>query len=308
MKTLLLLMFLQTSPSYEAVKERGFEEVLSRIYNHTRLLEADQEAEKMARSLLEKYPDDPYTYTIWASIEWLLIGRELNLKADEQKDIRKIRGYENRTKQYRELVNKGLALTENKTDEKSLFLRAALQFDHAKFSARYEGGFGGLDKADKEAAEGLKIAKIILAQKPNFCSAYFFLGGSRLQFSTKVPWYKKPFVWGISRAYKELYNLDGDVINEKKSIEWLERVYHCGFPQPWLKKVWLETNFVLVGAYDNFDKKHSPKEEMDTLLKEVPLLQKLSSLFPQNQDLAQRRSDKEARLQVLQKTILKQKK
>ncbi len=302
----LLLFFQLPPPISEAEKYEEIEVILNKTYNHTRLLEADKEAERLAQALMGKYPDDPSVYDLWASAEWLLIGRELNLKADEQKDLSRVNGYKERIQRYHHSVEKGLALTENSVDERMLFLQAALKFDQAKFAAKYEGRFSGLRKADKEAAEGLKILKGILKDNPNFCSAYLFLGANRLQFSTKVKWYQKPFVWATSRAYNELYAFDGDVINEKKSIEWLERAYHCGYPEPWLKKAWLETSIILIGAYDNFDQKHGGKEEMDTLLKEVPLLQKMAALFPQNQDLGQRLSQKESRLKQLQKIIFKQ--
>src|SRR3989344_8621888 len=134
MYIVLILLFLQWSPALETQKYQEIEAVFSKSYNHSRVLSADKEAETMAKTLLEKYPNDPYIYNLWASLEWLLIGRELNLRADEQTDIRKINGYEQRAKQYRDTVNKGLVLTENKNDERSLFLRAALQFDHAKIS------------------------------------------------------------------------------------------------------------------------------------------------------------------------------
>ncbi|OGF64869.1 hypothetical protein A2661_03105 [Candidatus Giovannonibacteria bacterium RIFCSPHIGHO2_01_FULL_45_24] len=307
MKSVLLLLAFQLTSPAEIQKYQEAEAVLNKTYNHTRLLEADQEAERMARVLIHKYPDDPYIYALWASAEWLLIGRELNLRADEEKDVTQVNGYKERVQRYHYFVEKGLSLTENSIDEHMLFMRATLKFDQAKFAAKYEGRYSGLRKADQAAAEGIKILKDILRSNPNFCSAYLFLGANRLQFSTKIKWYEKPFVWASSRAYGELYAFDGDVINEKKAIEWLERAYHCGYPQPWQKKAWLETSFILVGAYGDFGKKRGKKEEMDTLLKEVPLLQKIVAFFPQNKDLGQRLSQKESRLETLQNTIFKQK-
>src|SRR3989344_717546 len=156
---LLLLTLLQAPPSFENIKESELEEVFNRTYNQTRNLFLDMGAENMAKGLLEKYPDDPYVYDLWASTEWLLIGRELNLRADEQKDITNLINYRERAENYRRMVEKGLALTENKTDEKTLFARAVLKFDQAKFSARYESRLTGLKKADREAAEGIKILK-----------------------------------------------------------------------------------------------------------------------------------------------------
>lgn len=299
MKLALILLLFQLS-SAETEKYREIDAVFSQMYNHSRLLSADKEAEKMARTLLEKYPDDPYVYNLWASLEWLLIGRELNLRADQQKEIREINNYKERAEQYRSTVNKGLALTENTDDERSLFLRAALQFDHAKFSARYESHYSGLKQADKEAGEGLKVLKKVLEGNRNFCSAFVFLGGNRLQLSTKTKLFERPFIWGLSNVYAQLNSIDSDVFNEKKSIEWLEISYRCHYSQPWMKKGWLETNFLLIGAYRDYGKKLGAREEIPVLKKEVSLLKKLVDMFPQNQDVGQMLSERELRLKVLE--------
>jgi len=298
---LLLLTLLQAPPSFENIKESELEEVFNRTYNQTRNLFLDMGAENMAKGLLEKYPDDPYVYDLWASTEWLLIGRELNLRADEQKDITNLINYRERAENYRRMVEKGLALTENKTDEKTLFARAVLKFDQAKFSARYESRLTGLKKADREAAEGIKILKQTIKANPNFCSAYLFLGGNRLQLSTRPNFAERLLVWKFSKVYAELYSIDKDVFNEKKSVEWLEKSYYfCDVDHPWEKKTWLETAFLLAGAYRNYHKKMPVKEEVSVLPKEISLLKSLSARFPQNQDLARMLSERELRLKVLQ--------
>ncbi|TSC74631.1 MAG: hypothetical protein G01um101444_236 [Parcubacteria group bacterium Gr01-1014_44] len=300
MKFAVILLFLQLSPAAETQKYQEIDEVLNKTYNHSRQLSADKEAEAMARILLEKYPDDPYVYNLWASLEWLLIGRELNLRADEQKDIREVNGYKERVQRYRDTVNNGLTLTENTKDERSLFLRSALKFDHAKFSARYESKYSGLKRADKEAGEGIQILREILKANPSFCSAYLFLGGNRLQLSTKTSLYQRPFIWGFSGVYSEIYSINTDVFNEQKSIEWLEISYRCHYSHPWMKKGWLETNFLLIGAYRDYGKKLNPRDEIPVLKKEVPLLKQLTAMFPQNQDIAKMLSERELRLKTLE--------
>ncbi len=299
MKLAMILLLFQLS-AVETQKYKEIDEVLSKSYNHSRQLSADKEAEAMARELLEKYPDDPYIYHLWASTEWLLIGRELNLKADEQIEIGGIAEYKERAQQYRNTVNKGLALTENTSDERLLFLRAALKFDHAKFSARYEKGLNGLKKADKEAAEGIKILREILQRNPSFCSAYFFLGGNRLQLSTKTKVLERPFIWGLSSVYAELYQVDTDVFNDKKSIEWLEISYSCHYSRPWMKKGWLETNFLLAGAYRDYARKIGVRDELPILKKEVPLLEQLAAMFPQNKDITEMLETRKLRLKILE--------
>ena len=297
MKFFLVFLLWQSPP--ETQKYQEIDDVFNKMYNHSRLLSADKEAESMAKALLEKYPDNPYLYNLWASLEWLLIGRELNLRADEQREIAGINGYKERVQRYRDTVNKGLALTENSSDERLLFLRAALKFDHAKFSARYEGGLFRYKRADQEAAEGIEILREVISRNPSFCSAYLFLGGNRLQLSTKLNLAQQLLAWKSSRVYKELYVIDSDVINERKSIEWLEISYRCHYSQPWMKKGWLETNFLLVGTYRNYRKKLGIKDEIGILQKEVPLLQQLSGMFPQNQDIAKILIETELRLKIL---------
>ncbi|MDP3731151.1 MAG: hypothetical protein Q8R34_01505 [bacterium] len=300
MKLVLLLLAFQLSPPAETQKYREIDAVLNKSYNHSRVLSADKEAESMAWTLLGKYPNDPYVYNLWASLEWLLIGRELDLKADEQKDIAQIKGYEERAKRYRDTVNKGLALTENTSDERTLFLRAALKFDHAKFSARYESRFSGLRKADQEAAEGIGILREMIKKKPSFCSAYLFLGGNRLQLSLKTNALEKLLAWKISKVYNELYYIDSDVFNDQKSVEWLEISYRCRYSQPWMKKGWLEANFLLAGAYRDYGKKTGTRDEMPILKKEVPLLEHLANMFPQNQDIAAILETRKLRLTILE--------
>lgn len=299
---LILFLFQIVLPPNGVEKNQEIESLLSKMYNHTRQLSADKEAEKTARELLAKYPDDPLFYDIWASAEWLLIGRELNLKADEQRDVGEINGYGERAKKYRTTVEKGLSLTAGKNDEKNLFLRAALKFDQAKFSARYEGKFSGLKQADEQAAEGIKILRQLLGINHNFCSAYFFLGGNRFQLTSKTdPWsIKRVFVRNFSAIYNELYVLDKDVFDEKKAIEWLEIASNCGYPQPWLKKAWLENSFLLIDAYRQYAKGIGIENELSILNKEVLLLKQMTGALPQNSDLTQILNEKELRLKVLQ--------
>lgn len=301
---LLLLLFQLYSPRVDVLEIQKYieiDEILTKSYNHSRQLSADQEAEAMARTLLEKYPDDPYAYHLWASMEWLLIGRELNLKADEQKDITKLDKYKERAKRYRNLVDKGLLLTENAQDEKLLFLRAALQSDHAKFTARYDGGgIFRFRQADKEAAEGIRILKKILENNPGFCSAYLFLGANRLQLSTKLNLAQQLLAWKGSRIYNELYTIDSNVVDEKKSIEWLEISYACHYFQPWMKKGWLEANFLLIGAYQGYGNRLNVRDQIPILKKEIPILRRLSAIFPQNQDVADMLSSRELRLKTLE--------
>lgn len=300
MKSLLLLLILQlTPPAIEVEKYQEVETVLTKMYNHTRLLTADKEAEGMALALLTKYPDDPYVYHLWASAEWLLIGRELNLKADEQKDISAINDYQERAERYRQLVDKGLALTENAADEKLLFLRGALEFDHAKFSARYESRLSGLRRADKEAAEGVKILRSILQTNPRFCSAYLLLGGNRFQISVKTNAIEKLLAWKFSKVYSELYAVDKDVFNEQKSVSWLERAYRCESPELWSEQIELEAGFLLAEAYRHFGKQQNIKDELAILKKEVPLLNRLSGTLPQNSDLSKMLAERELRLKIL---------
>lgn len=300
MTLLLFMVMAQALLTEETQQRKEVNTVFDKMYNHSRMLALDKEAESLARVLLEKYPHDPHFYNLWASTEWLLIGRELNLKVDEQKEINEIDGYLERSQHYRQIVDKGLGLTENSNDEKMLFVRASLMFDHAKFSARYESRFSGLKRADEEAAEGIRILKRVLGENPRFCSAYFFLGSNRLHLTTKTNFINRLFIWKFSDVYEELYSIDSNVFSEKKSMEWLEKSYQCEHHQVWQKKIWLETNFLLAGAYENYGKKLGIKDEMAVLLKEISLLKELQAIFPQNQDIVQILAKKEFRLKILQ--------
>lgn len=306
MKSLLLLLVLQPpSPAIETEKYQEIEAVLTKMYNHTRLLTADKEAESMAKALLDKHPNDPYVYHLWASAEWLLMGRELNLKADEQKDISAINGYQERAEHYRQLVSKGLALTEKTFDHDILFIRGTLWFDQAKFSARYESHLSGLRRADQEAAEGIRTFRNIFQNNPDFCSAYLLLGGNRLQMSIKTNAIEKLLAWKFSKAYGELYLLDKDVFNEQKSIQWLEKAYRCESSEIWAQQTELEAGFLLTGAYRHFGRQLGIKEELGILKKEVPLLNRLSHTFPQNTDLVRMLTERELRLKVLTNYLFK---
>lgn len=306
MQLAMILLFFQmqvtAQAETEAQKYKAIDEILNKLYNHSHLLSADQEAENMARALLGENPHNPLVYHLWASIEWLLIGRELNLKADEPTDITEINGYKERSERYRNMVNKGLVLTpQDSVDERALFFRAALMFDHAKFSARYEGQLSGLKRADKEAAEGVLLLRKALETEPKLCSAYLFLGGNRFQLANKTgSWtIQRLFIRNFSSVYNELYLIDSDVFNEKKAIEWLEKAYNCGYPEPWLKSFWLEASFLLAGAYHDYHKKLGVKEEFMVLPKETALLKQLVVIFPQNLDLIKKLLERELRLKVL---------
>ena len=308
---LFFLAFLILSPpsllSLESADEKYLKlnQVLFEFYNHFESLEKNAEAKKSAEKLLEQYPDDPYFYDLWASIEWTLIGHELNLKIDEQAKISHLPNYAERAAKYYALVEKGLSLTESAEGQikaKTLLARANLFFDRAKFTARFGNGLSDLSRADKDSAEAIKTLKNLLAEDQSFCPAYFLMGAVRygLTAKTENSLTYQFFVWLKSKTYAEFYQTDKNVLDKTRALEWLEKSYQCENPELWLKKNWIESAIFLAGSYENYKKDLKIAKELELMeTKEMPLLENLISLFPENKGLKEKLDLVNLRVRIL---------
>lgn len=286
------IVFAEQRPG-NAEEERYFQanQILEEFYNHFDSVEENAKAKKAIFELIRKYPDEPYLYNVWALTEWVLIGHELGIKIDEQKDIVEIPIYLNRVSEYHKLVDEGISLTDGKDDQKSLLLRAAFFFDKAKFIARFEGGLSGLRRADKESANSIKIIIKIFSENGDFCPGYLIPGITRFGLAAKTePWsFNRLIVRTSSKTYNALYDFDSDVFNKNKSLQLLERMYYCKGQEIWFEKFWLESAFFLASAYGNYRKDLKITEELQILKeKEIPLLRRLAGMFPGNNDLAKK--------------------
>ncbi|HEY4484325.1 MAG TPA: hypothetical protein VI978_01215 [Candidatus Paceibacterota bacterium] len=302
-------MALQISPeqSQEEQKYEQLNKVVDSFYDNFESKKSNAEDLKNAWELLQKYPDDPYFYDLWASIEWVLLGHELGVGLVQQKNISSNSELSIRARSYHEIVGQGFKLTEDKSDTKFLLAKAILLFNQSKFTYRFEGNLSGLSKADKETADGIKVLKTILKEKPDFHSAYFFLGATRYGLASKTdPWSpKRLFVRLKSYTYDELYHLaDDDVFNKSTALKWLVESYQNGYDQPWLRKTWLESAILLSGIYPDYRKDLKIKQELEILKnQELPLLKKLIETLPNRKDVQQRLVLAQLREQVLENYI-----
>lgn len=272
-------------------KHRKASEIIDFFYNNFESVEKNMEAQKNAWDLLQKYPNDPYLYDLWTSIEWALLGHELGSGLDQQRNISELPVFSTRIKQYHEVVDQGLKLTEEKNDDiKYLLAKSLLFFARAKFIYSFEGSLSGLAQADKETAQGIKTLKKILAKDFAFGPAYFFLGTTRYGLAAKTEaWSPKRLVIRLgSYAYDELYYIDNDVFNKRSALGWIEKEYQYNDAKPWLKKIWLESAILLFKIYPDYRKGLKLSQELEILeTKEVPLLENLVEILPNRQDLVQ---------------------
>lgn len=248
--------------------------LLSEFYNNFNSVEKNRAVKEGIERLIEQYPDDPYLYSFWASVEWILTGHELKIEVSDRQNISEDKQWAKRLKTYTRVIDKGLTLTKEKTDHDSFMARAELLFEKSKLQYRF---FGDLRGADRTTAE-----LIAFLQNRESCHNYFFWGSARFGLSTQGI-LTRAFIPFLSYTYEALKKLDTDVYNIEKSVEWLEHAYRCGYDTPSRKKLWIETAFFLANAHESRRQNHSVREELPILEKQISILGILTLMFPGHQ-------------------------
>lgn len=278
-------------PSPPEEKYEQLDKIISLFYNYYDQVDKNREAKEKTGKLIAKYPDDPYFYDFWATIEWVLLGHELGVKLGERKNIDGDDRYRERIIFFRETINKGLALTKGQAGSRLLFAQASLWLNQARFSYSYAGG---LIQADQESAYGFAALRTILGELEDFCPAYFPLGLTRFKFS-KENFFGRLFIKGFSKSYEGISLLNVRVMNSNEAMQWMEKTYQCGYQEIWFKENWVESSFALLSVYEQY---RSDLDDDGLKLswlkeKELPLTKKLLDLFPENTALAKRLKEKE---------------
>jgi len=305
------LTTVQSLEDLEKEKYQKVNKLVDFFYNNFESVEKNLEAKKNAWDLLQNYPDDPYLYDLWATIEWASLGHELGTGLDQQKDVSEFPKLVERAKKYHVIVDQGLRLTDDKNNTESQLARAVLFFDQAKFTFSFESNTSSLSQVDKETAEGIKTLKQILEKDSALGPAYFFLGITRYGLAAKTEsWSPKRLVIRLaSYVYYELYSLDNDVFNKSSALDWVEKGYHYTCLYPWLKKVWLESALLLFKIYPDYRKGLKLNKELEILeTKEVPLLENLAEILPNRQDVLQGLKLSKLRVRILKDYLSSQKK
>lgn len=278
----------------EKEKYHAANNILDRFYNHLESLEENRTAERAAWELIQKYPDDPYIYDLWASIEVVLISHEVGVKIGKSgiNLLREHPQYKKRADTYYETIDRAIILTNGRNDSKFLFAKAILFFDKAKFSVKFDG----LLRSDHESALGFHELGKILDELKDFCPAFFFIGGTAYLMSSQSSW-KKVGIWLKSKAYGVLSeDIGTDPFDKNLAMSHLEKVYNCGYQELWYKKTWLESGFALANAYKDLRRNISTAEEKIILAKEIALLKNMTALLPNNKDLAEKLALAEIRI------------
>ena len=273
---ILTLLCVQKATGQEPVT---VDTLLTDFYNNFDSVESNREVKNDIEKLIEEHPNDPHLYSFRATVEWTLIGHELRLKMNENKNISKDNMWAKRLQTHNEMIDRGIALTNNKTDPDSIFARTALFFERGKLIYRFGNG---PKSADLITAEGIRILNI--ENLP--CQTYFFLGTIRFGMSTQGK-LGRFAIYLFSKNYEVIQKLDRDVFNIKKSVKWLELAYQCDYDTIIHKKMWAETAFFLVNAYNTIRKNLSTTEELAILEKEIVITDMLTLSFPKNKDIAQ---------------------
>ena len=270
-----VLTFLHAEAMH-AQESYEIDSLVSEFYNNFVSKESNKEVKENIERLLERYPENPYLYNFWASVEWILMGRELGLKLNETKNISKDSAYTKRIAIYERMIEKGLLESAKLSDEEKSLSKAALLFEKSKLQYRF---FEDIKSADKTSA-----AVIQILENTSSCHKYFFLGSIRFSLSNQSK-AKQLAIYFLSDSYEELYKLDSDVFNKEKSIEWLKRAYECGYSAVKHKNIWIETAFILINAYANYRRGLSLDNELVIIKKEMAISHALALMFPQNEDL-----------------------
>ena len=263
--------------------------LISEFYNNFTSEESNRTIKEKIEQLIKLRPENPHLYSFWASVEWVLIGRELGLALGDKKNISDNEIYAPRITRHEQMVKIGLEYTEKIDSEKEL-AKAALLLEKSKLQYRF---LGNIRDADKTSA---KIIQII-DNSPS-CYKYFYLGSMRFSMSNRSR-IERLGIYILSDSYAELYKIDRDVFNKNKSIEWLERAYQCEQKSMGQKKTWIETTFFLANAYNTYRKGLQIEDELPILEKETKITGELNALFPKNNDLAKRHKLNKLRQETL---------
>lgn len=292
----------------EVEKNLALETCLKFFYNNISSVEKIARVKTMAEEMIVHWPDDPWLYELWASIEWSAVSLEMEVGFDERRNILGIPPYRHRAEKYHTIVAKGIQLADQKLAEANgngqsrqqwLFAKGALCFADAKFFAKFEFGRSGLEKSDEASAQGIREFKKILAENAGFYPVFLYIGGARYQISNQG-FAIRTLIRFTSYTFAEINTIcEGDVVNKNESVQWLERSYTYGAPQPWLKKNLVDTAFVLQTAYERLRinaglNRADEKEYIRN--KELPVLLWLQEQFPENEKLQDKRKLLELRL------------
>lgn len=278
----------------ESSAQQKIERVIMFFYNHMDILDKNTEAKLAAEELIQKYPDNPWLYDLWAAMEWNAMGLELGIKIDERQSILDNPAHRQRAQKYHQMVERGLQLAEltlanasqsHLEERQWLFAKAVLHFAYGKFAVRFENR---LRQSDEAGAKGIKELKKILARDPDFGPAFMYLGGTRHQLAVRGM-FQRLGIRLFSFTYKELEELCDSVFDKEESIAWIEKAGQYGAPEPWLKKNWLEALLSLEGIYNRRRKDFDAQEELVFIAQKYrPLLELLADTLPENIKYAQK--------------------
>lgn len=305
------------SQDSKEAKNESVGRMLTLFYNHLDSIEKHTESKTIISRLIEKYQDDPLLYELWCAVEWSSISLELEMKLDERRDIMGIAPYRKRAEQYHQMVARGLQLADqfltSVNDDlilqrQGLFAKGALFYADAKFLAKFEDGLTGLRKADEVAAQGIKEFKKLLLVDKDFLAVHLYLGSTRYQISSQNL-IKRTTIRFTSYSFAEINTIcERDVVDKEEAILWIQWAYTYGAPELWLKKNWIESAFVLRGAYEKhrIDKSFGLSDEIQFIQnKEWPVLLWLLEQFPENKKLLEKHRELNLRLQILRNYLKK---
>jgi hypothetical protein len=261
----------------EAERDKRIDAALHYYYNGE-----TEEAKKIALSLKETFPEDPFFNELMAEVLWQELERRV--APDQQKyrrvDYRRVKENQYIVEQFHKEIFEGLVLTQsalerNPADSKYLFLRGMLLVRQGGFIVKFESGLRSYSESDEKTAEGLRLIQKSIELDPALCAAKYVLALGKysiIRGASESVFYKL-MIMLRSKAYAAL----GSNFNFHEVLAWLREAMRCQCDYYFAKDTEIDKKFIyqdiLISRAGKYDKEA------------LPVLEELHSRFPKNKTI-----------------------
>lgn len=237
------------------------------------------EAKKIAQSLRDANPRDPFFCELLAEIIWQELDKAVAPGQPKDKKINYAEMHKNRhlVEHFYEEIYSGLVFTQeelnrNPQDPKNVFLRGMLLTRLGGFIAKFENGLKSYSDADQKTAEGIRLLQKSIALDPQLCSVKAMLALAKYSIIQGAN--QSVFNKFIIRWKSEIFEALGSNFDIATVFSWLDESLSCNPDYYWTKDVNIDKKLI----YQDILVKQAGR--MDA--KALPILIDLRSRFPDN--------------------------
>lgn len=276
---LILLAFAMgaSPPMSEAERDRKIDAALYHYYNGE-----TQDAKRIAQTLKERFPKDPFFHELMAEILWQELEKMVAAGQEKYKRVnpRTIKGAEYLMERFYGEIYDGLILTQpipgqNSPDSRCMFLRGMLLIRRGGFMAKFESGIKSYAEVDTISAEGIRLIQKSMEIDPSLCSAKYILALSKYSL---IKGANESIFYNLTIRFRSrVFIALGGNFNMNDVFVWIKESMNCNSPHYYTRDVNIDKKFVyqdiLIGQAGRMDKEA------------LPVLEELSATFPNNKTI-----------------------